>query len=251
MNTATHDSTRLHGKVAMVTGAAGALGAAQVRLLAERGAHVVVTDIAREAGAALAADLGKAGTFLALDVTSESAWQQVREAIEQLLGRLDVLVNNAGYFRPLPMMETSLEEFGRNVEINQKSMFLGMKTMAPLLERDGGGSIVNIASGAAQRGLPTAFAYGATKWSARGMSLYAAAELAARKIRVNVIFPGTMDTPMAHANTPERLARMVQGIPLGRMGQPDEVAQVVGFLASEASSYVTGAEIRVDGGRHL
>lgn len=241
----------MQGKIAVVTGACGGLGTAQARLLASRGCHVVLTDIVEEAGRALASELGGGASFHALDVASEQAWIALRNAVESAHGKLDVLVNNAGYFRPMPMLETSEEEYMRHFEVNQKSVFLGMKTLAPLLARSGAGSIVNIASGAAVRGLPNAFAYGATKWSARGMSLYAAAELAPKNIRVNVLFPGTIDTPMAHSNTPERLAKMVESIPLGRMGRPDEIAQLVAFLASDASSYVTGAEIRIDGGRHL
>lgn len=251
MSTFDGKAMTLKGKVAVVTGAGGGLGAAQARLLAAQGCFVVVTDVAVEAAERIVEELKPNASFCRLDVTSEGDWLRLREDVQSTHGRLDILVNNAGYYKPLPMLETSVDEYNRNFEVNQKSVFIGMKVMAPLLAEGDGGSIVNIASGAALRGLPSAFAYGATKWSVRGMSLYAAAELAPKRVRVNVIFPGTVDTPMARSNTPDRLAKLIESIPLGRMGQPEEVAQVVAFLASDASSYVTGAEIRVDGGRHL
>lgn len=240
-----------NGKVVAITGGAGDLGASQVRLFHARGATVAILDIDDATGEALATELGDRAFYLRLDVTSPKDWATAVTEIESRAGRLDAFVNNAGYFRPRPLLETPEDEFDLAYAVNEKGVFLGMKAVIPLLRKSGKGSIVNIASGAAVRGLPNAFGYVATKWSVRGMSLAAAAEHAAENIRVNVIFPGTIDTKMSRSNTPERLERIKSTIPMGRLGTPDEIGNMVVFLSSDAASYVTGAEIRIDGGRHL
>lgn len=239
------------GKVVAVTGGAGDIGSAQVRLFHARGAQVAIYDIDDAAGAALAEELGDRCFYQRLDVTRQDDWSAAVAAIETRAGRLDGFVNNAGHFQPRPLLETPEEEFELSHAVNSKGVFVGMKAMIPLLRKSGKGSIVNIASGAAVRGLPNAFGYVASKWSARGMSLAAAAEHAAENIRVNVIFPGTIDTKMSRSNSPERLARITGTIPMGRLGTPDDIGHMVVFLTSEAAAYITGAEIRIDGGRHL
>lgn len=239
------------GRIVAITGGAGDLGAAQARLFHDRGATVWLLDIDAESGRRLAGDLGERCFYHDLDVTSPDAWRSAAAAIDAAHGKLDALVNNAGYFKPRPLLETPEDEFDLAYAVNEKGVFLGMKTLLPLIKAAGRGAIVNIASGAAVRGLPNAFGYVATKWSVRGMSLAAAAEFAADQIRVNVIFPGTIDTKMARSNPPERLERLKQSIPMGRLGQPEDIGHMVVFLASDAAAYVTGAEIRIDGGRHL
>src|SRR6516162_1898637 len=145
-------------------------------------------------------------------------------------------------------METDIELFERHTRVNQLGCFLGMKTVVPLMERSGGGSIVNISSVAGLRGSPGAIAYSATKWALRGMTKAAAIDLAPRQIRVNSVHPGPIDTEMIRFRTPEQTRERLQQVPMRRVGSADEVAALVLFLLSDASSYVTGAEVAIDGG---
>jgi 3alpha(or 20beta)-hydroxysteroid dehydrogenase len=168
--------------------------------------------------------------------------------VDSQYGRLDVLVNNAGLSRVAPFVDLSMDDFDAMVEVNQKGVLLGMRAVRPVMRRSGGGSIVNIASTAALRGVPGLLAYTGTKFAVRGMTQVAAVELAPEQIRVNVIHPGAIDTPMHRENTPERQAELLGLIPLKRFGRPEDVAQMTLFLASDAASYVTGADFVVDGG---
>jgi 3alpha(or 20beta)-hydroxysteroid dehydrogenase len=236
---------RMDGKVAIITGGARGQGAAEARLLAREGGKVVVTDVNDEA-ARVADETG--GLFVRHDVSRKSDWVTVIERTLERFGRLDVLVNNAAAYQPASLQDTDDELWDLHYRVNQLSVFLGMQAASEAMARTGGGSIVNISSGAALGGLPGLFAYATSKWAVRGMTRLAATDLAPLNIRVNVVFPGVINTPMLSVNDPERLKAVGERIVMGRMGEPDEVAQMVLFLASDASSYVTGAEIAVDGG---
>lgn len=238
---------RLDGRVALVTGAAAARGqgAAEAQLLATEGAEVVLTDVDDAEGERTAAAIGARASYRHLDVTSEADWATVVSWIVERHGRLDVLVNNAGIWLAAPLSETSLADYRRVVDINQVGAFLGMRTVVPVMRAAGSGAIINISSLAGLRGAQVSTAYAASKWALRGMSRQAAAELAADGIRVNAVFPGYVDTDMIGAGQEE----IAQRVPLGRrLATPEEVAEVVVFLASDAARYMTGAEIVVDGG---
>jgi 3alpha(or 20beta)-hydroxysteroid dehydrogenase len=172
-------------------------------------------------------------------------------AAAESFGGLHGFVNNAGIYIPKPLLETDAELFERHVRINQFGCFLGMKAVVPAMERAGGGSIVNISSVAGLRGYPGAFAYSTTKWALRGMTKAAASDLAARRIRVNSVHPGPIDTEMIKIRGEEELRARVQQVPMKRMGTPEEVARLVLWLLSDESVYMTGAEISIDGGVSL
>jgi len=241
---------RLDSKVILISGGARGQGAAEARLCVAEGARVVIGDVLEADGQALAAKLGSAATFLRHDVTQEADWAKAVAAAERF-GGLHGLINNAGIYQPRTLMETDAELFERHMRINQLGCFLGMKCVVPLMERSGGGSIVNISSVAGLRGSPGAIAYSATKWALRGMTKAAAIDLAPRGIRVNSVHPGPIDTPMLNVRTPEQNARRVQQVPMKRMGTVEEVAQLVLFLLSDESRYITGAEVAIDGGATL
>jgi 3alpha(or 20beta)-hydroxysteroid dehydrogenase len=166
----------------------------------------------------------------------------------EAMGGLHGLVNNAGVYTPKPLMETDTELWDRHIRINQFGCFLGMKAVVPAMQSAGGGSIVNISSGAGLRGSPQAFAYSATKWALRGMTKSAAMDLAKKKIRVNSVHPGPIETDMISWRTPEENAKRLKMVPMRRNGTADEVARLVLFLLSDESSYITGAEVAIDGG---
>src|ERR1700757_5268682 len=242
--------TRFQDKVVLISGGARGQGAAEARMLVAEGAKVVIGDVREDEGKKLAADLGNRATFIRHDVTSEAEWAEVVAAAESF-GGLHGFVNNAGIFVPKTLLETDAEFFERHTRINQFGCFLGMKAVAPAMERSGGGSIVNISSVAGLRGSPGAFAYSATKWALRGMTKAAAVDLAPRRIRVNSVHPGPIDTPMLNVRTAEQNAQRLLSVPMRRMGTPEEVADLVLFLLSAESGYITGAEITIDGGASL
>jgi 3alpha(or 20beta)-hydroxysteroid dehydrogenase len=184
------------------------------------------------------------------DVTSEAGWAAAIGAAEAM-GGLHGLVNNAGIYIPKRLMETDAALFERHMRINQLGCFLGMRDVAGPMERSGGGSIVNISSTAGLRGSPGAIAYSATKWALRGMTKAAALELASRKIRVNSVHPGPIDTEMLSVRTPEENEKRMRMVPMKRMGTAEEVARLVLFLLSDDSGYITGAEVAIDGGVSL
>ncbi len=241
---------RLDGKVILISGGARGQGAAEARLCIAEGARVVIGDVLEAEGRRLASELGSAAAFLRQDVTLESDWQKAIDAASSF-GGLHGLVNNAGIYQPSTLMETDTELFERHMRINQLGCFLGMKCVVPLMERSGGGSIVNISSVAGLRGSPGAIAYSATKWALRGMTKAAAVDLAPRKIRVNSVHPGPIDTEMLKVRTPEQNRQRVQQVPMKRMGTAEEVARLVLFLLSDESGYITGAEVAIDGGATL
>lgn len=238
---------RLKDKVVVVTGAAQGMGSSHARLFVEEGAKVVLTDINAEKGQAFAAELGENAVFLKQDVTREEDWVSVIEATEKHFGTVDVLVNNAGITVSKSILETSLEDYRRILEINQVSVFLGMKSVIASMRKVGGGSIVNISS---INGLVGgAIGYTDTKFAVRGMTKAAAIECAGYGIRVNSVHPGVIETPMiAQGDTKAVVDEFAKQIPLKRVARPEEVSRLVLYLASDESSYSTGAEFVADGG---
>lgn len=238
----------LTGTVAIVTGAARGQGAEFARVMCERGASVLLTDVREEEGAATAKALGERAAFRPQDVSDPAEWAAVVEMAERRFGKLTALVNNAGINRPATLPETDDDNWNQHLAINQSGPFYGMRTAAPAIERAGGGAIVNICSGSAFYGSHRFFAYSASKWALRGMSRSAANELGPRGIRVNAIFPGLVETAMVaetgHVPDAATLAR----IPMGRLGTPADVAACVAFLIGPEAGYLNGAEIVVDGG---
>ena len=235
---------RCAGATALVTGAAAGIGAAIARLLHDEGATVQLADIDRQAGESLAAELGDRASYVSLDVTDEASW---RVAVDGLPG-LTVLVNCAGAALRRPLLETSVEEFRRIVELNLTGTFLGIRVAGPQLVR--GGSIVNISS--LNGVLPTAGlgAYVASKAGVSALTRVAALELAERGVRVNAVCPGSIDTAITdNADFADvNWDAYRRTIPLGRRGTADEVARAVLYLASEDSGYVTGTNLVIDGG---
>lgn len=241
---------RLAGKVALITGAARGQGAAEARLFVEQGSRVVIADLLDEEGARLADELGEAAIYQHLDVTSAEQWAAAVQAAEARFGRLDVLLNNAGILLLAPLEDCSLESYRKVIEVNQVGCWLGMKSVLPALKRAGGGAIVNVSSTAGMEGVAGGSAYVASKFAVRGMTKAAALELGRYGIRVNSIHPGGIDTVMARPPEMEGFdpASIYRGLPIPRIGRPDEVARMALFLASDESSYCTGAEFIVDGG---
>jgi 3alpha(or 20beta)-hydroxysteroid dehydrogenase len=244
--------TRLAGKVALVTGAARGLGASIARQLHAEGAQVVLADMRDEEGQALTKSLGERAHYVHLDVSSESEWNGALAAARKRFGPVTILVNNAGIYRTRATAEQSVEEYLQIIRINQLGTFLGMRTCFGQMRDAGGGSIVNIASTAGIEGVPLALAYTASKHAVVGMTKAAALEFGAAKVRVNVVCPGAMLTPLLVESLNVPLSALsaapFANSPMGRMGDPAEIAPTVVFLASDASSYTTGSEFVVDGG---
>jgi 3alpha(or 20beta)-hydroxysteroid dehydrogenase len=241
---------RLEGKVALISGAARGQGEAEARLFAAEGAKVVLGDVLDDLGEKLAVEIGDAATYVHLDVTRQSDWEGAVEVASSSFGKLDVLVNNAGILRFGSIERTSFEEYRRVIEVNQFGCFLGMKAVIPALKAAGGGAIVNISSTQGLEGMAGACAYSASKFAVRGMTKSAALELGRFGIRVNSVHPGGIDTPMLQLDQvdPSNKDAAYRHQPISRIGQPEEVARLVAFLASEESSYSTGSEFLVEGG---
>ena len=238
---------RLEGKVAIITGAAQGMGATHARKFVEEGAKVVLTDLNEEKGNAMAAELGENALFVKQNVTSAEDWKKVVEEAEKAFGKVDVLVNNAGITMAKSILQMTEEEYRRIVEINQVSVFLGMKTVVPAMQKVGGGSIVNISS---MNGIVAgAIGYTDTKFAVRGMTKAAAIECANYGIRVNSVHPGVIATPMVvQEDTKAAVEAFAKHIPLKRVAEPEEVSNLVLYLASDESSYSTGSEFVIDGG---
>jgi 3alpha(or 20beta)-hydroxysteroid dehydrogenase len=233
-------------KVVIVTGGASGLGAAAAARMARDGATVVVTDLRDEEGAKTAAEVG--GAFLHHDVTSEDDWRVVVDATAERYGRVDGLVNNAGVDSWSLLENETLERFEQVVKVNLTGVFLGLRAVIAPMKAAGGGSIVNIGSAAGLTGHPLSSGYGASKWGVRGLTKIAAVELGGHRIRVNSVAPGLVYTPMTAAHGAQPGEGNFPLVPLGRVAVPAEIGEVVSFLISDASSYMTGAEVPVDGG---
>jgi 3alpha(or 20beta)-hydroxysteroid dehydrogenase len=241
----------LDGKVALVTGGARGQGEAEVRLFAAEGAKVVAADVRADAGEALAAELGEDVLFLRHDVSSESSWDAAVGTALERFGGLHVLVNNAGIGHVAPLAKHSLEDYERIIAVNQTGVFLGIRAAIEPMTAGGGGSIVNISSGAGLRATKYMIAYAASKYAVTGMTAAAALELARNNIRVNSIHPGVIDTPMLGDFGDSTDDRIVRATPMRRMGRPEEIANVALFLASPLAAWVTGQTISVAGGQGL
>jgi 3alpha(or 20beta)-hydroxysteroid dehydrogenase len=239
----------LAGKVVIVTGGSQGQGAAEARVFAESGAKVIVVDVADESGTRVAAEIG--ASYHHADVSAPSDWRELMASIMDVHGRLDVLVNNAAVHRVRSIEEETVEDFDRLIGVNLRGTFLGIKAAIAPMRASGGGSIVNIGSIAGIRGFPLHASYGASKWAIRGLTKTAATELGPSGIRINVVLPGIIDSPMAWGGGQKPEGATFGHLPLGRAGEVDDVAHVVAFLASSASAYITGAEITVDGGATL
>jgi 3alpha(or 20beta)-hydroxysteroid dehydrogenase len=235
-------------KVVIVTGAARGQGEIEARLFAERGAGVVLTDLLEEEGRAVAESIGDAACFVAHDISEASSWQTVLTAAESNFGGVDVLVNNAGIYWVKMLADETADSMAKMLRINLIGAALGVQAVTEPMRHRGGGSIVNISSTAGVMGYPGHVAYGSAKWGLRGLTRVAALELSDFKIRVNCVLPGAVDTEMSWRNGMEAGEGKLPGVPLRRVGLTEEVAEVVAFLASDASSYVTGSEYIIDGG---
>ena len=241
---------RFTDRVFLISGGARGLGEAQARGLVAEGGKVVIGDVLVEDGEKLARELGAACTFQGLDVTSEAQWTDA-VAVAEKIGKLYGLVNNAGVYTPVSIMDTDIAQFERHTRVNQLGTFLGMRAVISAFERAGGGAIVNMSSTVALRSAPNAIAYTATKWAVRGMTKAAALELAPKNIRVNSVHPGPIDTDMLNVRTREENLRRVQQVPMKRLGTKEEIAGLVLFLLSDESRYMTGSEVAMDGGAAL
>lgn len=240
---------RFDGKVVLITGGARGQGASHSRKFVEEGAKVVLTDVLAEDGEALARELGENAKFIKHDVRSAEDWYSVVAETEAAFGPIDVLVNNAGVALNKRLEELTEAEYRRVIDINQVSVFLGMKAVVPSMKKNGGGSIINISSINGLRGSAGNLAYDASKFAVRGMTKSAALELAEYGIRVNSIHPGVIETPMVMQDDVKDFVKQItEAIPLKRTGQSEDITKLVLFLASDDSSYSTGSEFVADGG---
>lgn len=241
---------RLKDKVAIITGGARGMGAATVRLFAQEGAKVVIADVLDADGGTLAAELGGQALFVHHDVTDEASWNRLVETSVATFGGVDVLVNNAGVLLFRTIAETGKADFERVIGINLTGCFLGTKLVGAHMLARGHGSIVNISSSDGMKGANGLGAYCASKWGIRGLTRVAAMEYGHKGVRVNSVHPGGIDTAMGnpYAEPKAEVNKRYTMVPMQRVGDPVEVAQVSLFLASDESSYLCGAEIAVDGG---
>ena len=243
---------RLEGKVAIITGAASGIGAASARLFAEEGAKVCIADIDEEKGRQVAANIAASGGdvfFRRLDITSEDDWASGVDEVVTRYGKLNVLVNNAAMAHAGTVEETTAEDWDRVMEVNGKGTFLGTKAVIPHMRRDGVGSIINISSGAGLVGQAWSAAYNASKAAVHLLAKCTAIQYAKDGIRANSVHPGAIDTQMLHAGSQQIGESEAFNRPMGRMGTPEEIGYGVVFLASDESSYMTGTELIIDGGK--
>ena len=246
---------RLDNKVALISGGARGMGAVEARLFAAEGAKVVIGDVLEEEGRQTEAAVNEAGgdcVFVHLDVTSEADWTAAVATAVDRFGKLDILVNNAGISSTGVIEDLTVEEWDRTLDINTKGVFLGTKAAIPEMRKAGGGSIVNISSGAGIAPAPgTSGAYAASKGAVRIFSKSTAVQYARENIRCNSVHPGPIETPMLRSarGSGAQLNETVDRVPLGRIGRPEEIAYGVLYLASDEASFVTGSELIIDGGR--
>jgi 3(or 17)beta-hydroxysteroid dehydrogenase len=247
---------RLKDKTALITGGASGIGAATARMMIREGARVVIADLQEEAGQKLVSELGSEASFVKIDVSNERDWESAMAEVEEKLGPLDVLVNAAGISVPSPIDEATFEHWKQTMAVNGDGVFLGCRAGVASMRKSGGGSIVNISSTLGLRGGAPFPAYSASKGAVRMLTKSVAIRCAEEgwNIRCNSVHPGATETPMVEpyvqmASSREKgLAMLGAAHPMGRVGQPEEVANVIVFLASDEASFVTGVEIPVDGG---
>ena len=244
---------RLQNKVALISGGARGMGAVEAKMFAAEGAKVVIGDMLGDEGRQVEAEINESGgecVFVQLDVTDENAWQDAVATTVARFGKLDILINNAGIARINSVEDTTSEEWDLVMDINTKGVFLGTKAAIPEIRKAGGGSIVNISSIAGLTGGRTS-SYAASKGAVRLLTKSTAIQYAADGIRCNSVHPGVIETPMTTPimlNTPEGRELNASRHPLGRFGQPEDIAYGVLFLASDESSFMTGSELVIDGG---
>jgi NAD(P)-dependent dehydrogenase (short-subunit alcohol dehydrogenase family) len=245
---------RLAGKVALISGGARGMGAAEARLFAREGARVVIGDVLESEGRAVETEIvakGGAALFVGLDVTREADWERAVSSTVDRFGLLNVLVNNAGIGAASRLEDTTVEAWDRVMEVNAKGVFLGTKAVIPAMRRAGGGSIVNISSQLGIVGMDNSSPqYQASKGAVRLLTKSTALQYAREGIRANSVHPGPVITPMTEQrrSDPANYRLMLSRIPLGRYGEADEVAYGVLYLASDESAFVTGSELVIDGG---
>ena len=245
---------RLEGKVAFISGGGRGMGATEARLFAKEGAKVAIGDVLEDEGKKVEAEINESGgeaIFVRLEVTSESNWKQAIDATVARFGKLDILVNNAGISGHGMVEDTTVEDWDRVMDVNSKGVFLGSKTAIPEMRKAGGGSIINISSQLGLVGTDNSSPqYQASKGAVRLLTKATAIQYASDGIRANSVHPGPIVTPMTEEsrNDAERSELTLSRIPMGRYGQPEEVANGVLYLASDESSYVTGSELVIDGG---
>lgn len=244
---------RLDGKVAVITGAARGMGVEHARLFAQEGARVVVADLLEDEGRALAEELGAPHLFTRLDVTDPSSWADLVQRTVDALGPVTVLVNNAGLAGPAATVaDMSTDAYLRTIAVDQHGVFYGMRAVVAGMVDAGGGSIVNVSSVAGmvhQVDVPNP-AYTAAKFAVRGLTKAAAVQFGPQGVRVNSVHPGGVLTPMLKETVPpDAIEAIASGVPLRRMAEPGEVSRLIVFLASDESSYITGAEHLIDGGQ--
>ena len=242
-------TNRLHGKIAIITGAAQGMGAEHARVFVAEGARVVLTDLQEPAGQALAAELGANALFVRHDVSKAQDWDAVIAATRVAFGPANVLINNAAMYFIGPVDEADPERVRKLLDVNIFGSWLGISRIAPMMREAGGGSIINLSSLAGMRGIPWHGIYGTSKWAIRGLTKTAAYDLGPSGIRVNAILPGAIEeTGMAGGPLDET---QLAAIPLRRTGRKNEVSQLAVFLASDESAYITGGDHVIDGGRAL
>jgi 3alpha(or 20beta)-hydroxysteroid dehydrogenase len=234
---------RVSGKVALISGGARGMGAAHARRLVEEGAQVVIGDLLDEVGAATAAEIGENARYVHLDVTKPEDWDAAVATAIAEFGRLDILINNAGIANFAPIEDYTLEQWNLIIAINLTGTFNGIKAAIPALKESGKGSIINISSTAGIKGVAALPGYTAAKFAVRGLTKEIAIDLGQYNIRANSVHPGNIRTPMTDGLEVDQSL-----VPLGRIGEVSELSNLILFLASDESSFSTGAEFIADGG---
>ena len=244
---------RLEGKVALISGGARGIGGAVARRFTSEGASVVIGDVLQQEGQLLAAEIQQSGgeiIFTPLDVTSEASWADAVALAIDRYGKLDILVNNAGITKRDRIEDETPENWDRIMEVNAKGVFLGTKAVLNEMKRHGNGSIVNLSSSYGLVASPNSAIYGASKAAVKLLTKFTAIQNATLGIRANSVHPGPINAPLIQEffPFPEKLKMLASLVPMGRLGEAEEVANAILFLASDESSYVTGSELVIDGG---